>query len=147
MASGNEGRFPERGRHRSGGPNGGMGGSLHEVGERIREKTGETAEQLRECCAEAGDELARRYHQAEGVMAHYPTSSVLVGFGLGFGVGLAITTLLMERQRDEWSLRHAPDRLRHLPESLHDTLDRLAETVSHLPEAIRDYLPSMPGRR
>jgi broad specificity phosphatase PhoE len=124
-----------------------MGGSLREAGERAREQAGETAERLRDRFEDAGDEMARRYHQAEAVMAHYPTSSVLVGFGLGFGLGLAITTLLVQREDAGWTWGQAPDRLRRLPESLHDTLDRLAETVSHLPEAIRDYMPSMPGRR
>jgi hypothetical protein len=124
-----------------------MGGSLHEVGDRIREKAGESAERLREGYEYAGDELARRYHQAEGVMAHNPTTSIVIGFGLGFGLGLFVTTMLAGRERESWAQRHTPDRLRRLPESLHGTLEQLADTVRHLPDAIREHIPSTMGWR
>jgi hypothetical protein len=124
-----------------------MGGSLHEVGARIREKAGESAERLQECCEGAGDELARRYHQAEGVMAHHPSASIVIGFGLGFGLGLAVTMLLAQGERESWAQRHTPDRLRRLPESLHGTLEQLAETVRQLPDAIREHMPRPLGWR
>jgi hypothetical protein len=124
-----------------------MAGSLHEASDRIREAAGESAERLRECCEDAGDALAHRYHEAQAVMAHNPTASILIGFGLGFGVGLFVTTMLAGRERESWAQRHTPDRLRRLPESLHGTLDQLAETVRHLPDAIREHMPSSLGWR
>jgi hypothetical protein len=124
-----------------------MGGSLHEVGERVREQAGESAERLRECCEDAGVEMARRYRQAESVMAHHPTASIVIGFGLGFGLGLLVTTLLAEREREGWALRHTPDRLRRLPESLRDSLEQLSESMRQLPDAIREHMPSSLGWR
>jgi hypothetical protein len=93
----------------------------------------------------ARDELGRRYRHAEGMMARNPTPSVLLGFGIGFGLGLVVTTMLAERET--WADRHLPDRFRKLPDSLQDTLAQLADSVRNLPDAIKGHLPSTLTRR
>jgi hypothetical protein len=111
------------------------------MGQRVQERAGEMGQQVREGYETARDEMGRRYRRAEGMMARNPSSSVLIGFGIGFGAGLILTTLLGER-RQTWAERHVPDRLRQLPDSLHDTLDQLADSVRSLPEAIMSHMPS-----
>jgi len=64
-------------------------------------------------------------------MARNPTQSVLIGFGIGFGLGLVLTTML-HRPEETWAERHLPDRLRNAPDSLH----HLADTIRSLPDAI-----------
>jgi hypothetical protein len=102
--------------------------------------------QLHEGAETARDELGRGYRQAETMVAMNPTTSVLIGFGLGFGFGLIVTELLGERERATWAERNLPDRFRRMPDSLHDSLDQLADSVRHLPEAIRSHLPGTLGK-
>jgi len=103
------------------------------------------SEQFREGYETAREELARRYRRAEGTMARNPMPSVLIGFGIGFGLGLVVTTMLGERET--WAERHVPDRIRNLPDSLHDSLEQLADSVRSLPDAISRHLPSTLSRR
>ncbi|HEX8199504.1 MAG TPA: hypothetical protein VF590_03390, partial [Isosphaeraceae bacterium] len=81
--------------------------------------------------------VTQGYRQAEGMIARNPSQSVLMGFGVGFGLGLLLTVLMAQREEDTWYDRYVPDRLRNLP----DTLRSLQDAVSHLPEAISRRVP------
>jgi len=142
MASGNEGRSRDRGRQQQGRVNGGLRESIENAGQRVQQGGEELGRHLQEGAATVRDEVGRQYRHAETVMAANPMTSVLLGFGLGFGLGLVVTSLLDERERDTWAGRHLPDRLRRMPDSLHDSLEQLAHSVRQLPEAIRGHLPS-----
>jgi len=100
------------------------------------------ADHLRETYDSTREELGRHYRRTEGMMARNPTSSVLIGFGIGFGLGLVVTTMLGERHDETWSEKHLPDSLRRLPDSLQDTLERLGDTVRTLPDALKGHLAS-----
>jgi hypothetical protein len=87
---------------------------------------------------------AEAYGRARGAMSAHPTSSVLLGFGLGFGVGLLLTEVLRKRE-DTWYARYVPDRMRHMPESLRqigDSIRHIPDQLAHLPEAVARYAPS-----
>jgi hypothetical protein len=146
MASGKEGRSRDQGRPHNGGLNRGLRESIQTAGQRVQEGTEDLGRQLQEGAEMMSDELGRRYRRAETVMALNPMSSVLLGFGLGFGIGLVVTAMLGERERDTWAGRHLPDRLRRMPDSLHDSLEQLADSVRRLPDAIRAHLPSTLAR-
>jgi ElaB/YqjD/DUF883 family membrane-anchored ribosome-binding protein len=139
MASGNQGRSQDQGRH-YGGAGRSARESVREVGQRVQEGAGQVGQRLREGYDTARDEMGRRYRRAEGMVARHPTSSVFVSFGIGFGVGLVITAMLGERET--WAERNLPKRLRQLPDSLQDSLEQLSESVRNLPDAIRRCLPA-----
>ena len=142
MASGKEGQYRDHGRQRNGGLKAGMRESLENAGQRLQEGSEDLGRNLQEGAEAMRDEVGRRYRQAETAMATNPMSSLLLGFGLGFGLGLVVTALLGERERDTWAGRHLPDRLRRMPDSLHDSLEQLAASARRLPDAIREHLPS-----
>jgi len=151
MASGNQGRSQDQGRHRNGGGGAGAGAggqsSASNVTQRVQEGVQQVGQQFRESYGSARDEMGRRYRRAEGMMARNPAPSVLIGFGIGFGLGLVVTSLLGERHRETWADRYVPDRLRGLPDSLQDSLEQLTESVRNLPDAVKAHLPSSLTRR
>jgi len=113
--------------------------------------TQDVADRFREGYEQAREELAHRYRRAEGMMARNPGNSLLVGFGLGFGIGLAVTALLTHRE-ETWAERYLPDSMQDLPDRLRRTRipkavrdaqvpDSVHETLHYLTEAVRD-LPS-----
>jgi hypothetical protein len=115
----------------------------------VQQGAEQVGQHLRQGYESTRDELERRYRAAEGMMGRHPMSSVMFGFGLGFGLGLVLTVMLgeHEHERDTWSSRHVPDRLRRLPDSLHDTLEQLADSVRNLPEALKSHMPAAMTRR
>ncbi len=152
MASGNQGQGRRNEGHDR--QNGGVGRSAgQESGQYLQEGLSEASDRFREGYETAREELAHRYRVAEGAMARHPGSSVLIGFGLGFGIGLAITAMLVHREEDSWANRYLPDSLRDLPEQIrnsripehlgkavHDAKvpESLHHTFHHLADAIRD---------
>jgi hypothetical protein len=120
--------------------------SIQNAGERIQSRSEELGRQIQDGAETACEELGRGYRHAETMMAMNPATSVLIGFGLGFGFGLVVTAMLGERERGTWAERNLPDRLRRMPDSLHDSLDQLADSVRRLPDAIRAHLPNTLGR-
>jgi hypothetical protein len=83
------------------------------------------------------EQMAEGYRRAGEMVDQNPASSVLVAFGVGFGVGLVLTTLF-SRPEESWAERHMPDSLRRAP----DSIQHLAESLRNLPDAIARRLPS-----
>jgi hypothetical protein len=81
----------------------------------------------------AGNRMTEAYHGTEDMIREHPATSLLVTFGIGFGVGLALTTLLMPPRRRTWAERNLPDWA---------SRDRLSELLSHLPEKVSSARPS-----
>jgi hypothetical protein len=79
----------------------------------------------------ARDEIGRQYHEAEDLVVRNPMPSVLIGFGVGFGLGVVLTALL-HRPEESWAERHLPESLRHAGDRLH----QLAESVRDLPSGV-----------
>jgi hypothetical protein len=116
----------------------GMSQGLTDVGNRVRE--GYDA---------AREEFAHRYRRVEGSLARNPTPSVFIAFGVGFGLGLALTAMLTEHHEETWAEKYLPDSLRNLPDSFRksvphnvrdmhwsDAYSQLCEAVHNLPSAI-----------
>jgi ElaB/YqjD/DUF883 family membrane-anchored ribosome-binding protein len=123
-------------RHNGGADRGGRE-QAQAVGQRIQEGAAQVGQRVSEGYDSVREEAARRYRRAEGMMARNPTPSVLIALGVGFGLGLVLTTLLA-RPEETWAERNLPDRLRRAP----DALSNLAESLRNLPEAIARNLPS-----
>jgi hypothetical protein len=94
-------------------------------------------QQMQEKYEAARDEFVERYHDAERLVSSNPGQSVLITFGIGFGLGLALTTLFT-RPSDTWADRHLPDEFRRAP----DALQHMAESLRSLPDAIARRLRS-----
>jgi len=110
------------------------------MGQQVKQGAAQAGERLREGYDSASDEMRRYARQAQGMVERNPLPSVMIGFGLGFGLGLVVTTLLGERET--WAERHVPERLRRMPDTLQDSLTQLSDVVRNLPDAIRSPLPA-----
>ena len=60
-----------------------------------------------------------------------PMGSVLTGFGLGLGFGLAVTLLISRRREETWFERSIPEAMQHLP-----------ERFKRVPESLASYVPA-----
>jgi len=112
------------------------------LSEQVRAGAEQVGSRLHEGYDAARDDLARRYRQVEGTVARHPMSSVLIGFGAGFGLGLVVT-ILLARPESTWSERHLPDPLRKLPDAFQD----LADSLRHLPKSLASQVPASLSRR
>jgi hypothetical protein len=74
-----------------------------------------------------------------------PYTSMLTGFGIGFGFGLLVT-LLISRREESWFERYAPEALQDLPDRLKQARQQMASTVpstvKHAGESLASYVPS-----
>jgi hypothetical protein len=125
--------------NKKGGQNGGMQGQSQgrDVGGQIREGAEAVAGRFREGYDSAREGVARGYRRAEGTIARNPAPSVLLSFGLGFGLGVALVSLF-GREEETWADRYIPDRLRDLPDSLRPSMKQASRQAHHMADAIRN---------
>ena len=71
--------------------------------------------------------MGRRYRRVEGTVARNPSSSVLIGFGVGFGLGVILTSMM--GHEETWSERHLPDSVRNMPDSIHQLAEAIAKRL------------------
>ena len=121
-------------------PNGGSAQGAREqlqgVGQKVQQGAEQAADRLREGYDSAREGAVHSYRQAEGLAARNPGPSLLLGFGVGFGLGLVLCSIFT--REETWAEKY-------LPESLQDVPDRYKSLVSSLktlPGQVRDYLPS-----
>ncbi|WZP00474.1 hypothetical protein EP7_002118 [Isosphaeraceae bacterium EP7] len=148
--------------------NGGSGGQPQQpqgvrqqaehLAEGAKEAAGQAVNRLREGYGEASEHLAHSYRQAEGTIARNPASSTLISFGIGFGIGLALTALL-GREEETWADKYLPKKAaKYVPRDAakftgkvkaqaQDTYADLLDHLRDLPEAIASRLPSSLTRR
>ena len=110
--------------------NGGAGQgaqSSPNVAQRVQEGAEQLGQRVREGLGTAQDELGRRYRHVEGTVARNPSSSVLISFGVGFGLGVILTSLLSHEET--WSERHLPDSVRNMPDSIHQLAEAIAKRL------------------
>lgn len=169
MAGGNQGQGQNQGQGHSGQGNSGQGNkgnrpesrqnggiastareAVQGAGESIQQGYEQVANRIQGGYDASREQVAHQYRAAEGVAARNPSTSILVGFGLGVGLGIALTSLLVGRE-ETWAEKHVPDSVRDLPDRLRklraqDVADQIPaswhSTFHHLADSIRD-LPSV----
>ena len=122
--------------NQNGGSTQGAREQLQGVGQQVQAGAEEAANRLREGYDSAREGAVHGYRQAEGLAARNPGPSLLVGFGVGFGLGLVLCSMFT--REETWAEKY-------LPESLQDVPDRyksLVSSLKSLPKQVHDYLPS-----
>jgi hypothetical protein len=120
------------------------GGADWQPAQQIREGAEQAGTKLREGFDTAREGMASGYRRAEGTIARYPGQSVLISFGIGFGLGIVLCQLIGQEE-DSWTERNIrkPIRSLHIPETMRNVPDQahhLAEAIAgHLPHAIRKH--------
>jgi hypothetical protein len=157
MPSGNQGQGQgRRGDGSQGRSNGGASREARPPRTDFTERAEDLAAQAREQFDAAGEEVARGYRRAEGLVARNPAPSVLLSFGLGFGFGLALTALLTQRE-ETWAERYLPDRVRGFPDAarrfgrqapaaiqetgIADAFHHLTDSIREIPSAVARLIP------
>ncbi len=137
MPSGNQNPPQSQGRQ-NGGSAPGAREQLQNIGDQIQEGAAQVGHRLREGYDTTREELARRYRRAEGTVARNPAPSILISFGIGFGLGLVVTSLLAQRE-ETWAERNLPDSLRNVPNTVRDA----SHSIRHASESLRDAAPDV----
>ena len=108
---------------------------LQNAGQQVQQGAEQVGNRLREGYDAAREGATHGYRQAEGLVARNPAPSVLLGFGVGFGLGLVLCSMFT--REETWAEKY-------LPESLQDAPDRyksLVSSLKSLPKNVHDYLP------
>ena len=143
-------------------PNGGSAQGAREplqgVGQQFQQGAEQAASRLREGYDSAREGAAQGYRQAEGMAARNPGPSLLLGFGVGFGLGLVLCSMFT--REETWAEKYLPESLQDVPdrykrlasslkssasEAMQDAPDRyqsLLSSLRSLPKHVHDYLPS-----
>jgi ElaB/YqjD/DUF883 family membrane-anchored ribosome-binding protein len=109
---------------------------LQNVGQQVQQGAEQAASRIQEGYDSAREGALHGYRQAEGLAARNPGPSLLLGFGVGFGLGLVLCSMFT--REETWAEKY-------LPESLQDVPDRyksLVSSLKSLPKQVHDYLPS-----
>jgi hypothetical protein len=79
----------------------------------------------------ASNRVTEAYHGTEEMVREHPATSLLVTFGVGLGVGLALTAIMMPAtRRTTWAERNLPDW------ASRERLASALSSLSHLPEKV-----------
>ena len=109
---------------------------LRNAGQQVQQGAEQAGNRLREGYDSAREGAMHGYRQAEGAIARNPAPSMLLGFGVGFGLGLVLCSMFA--REETWAEKY-------LPESLQDAPDRyksLVSSLKSLPRTVQDHLPS-----
>lgn len=129
MAAGRQG--PPQGQNDGGAA--GARDQIRDIGHHLQEGAQQLGQRVQEGYDTARTGVTSGYRQAEGAIARNPAPSVLIGFGIGVGLGILLTTLVAQRE-ESWYDRYVPDSLRNL----HDSFAHLPEAISRrLPDSLR----------
>jgi len=124
------------------------------AGQQIQQGAEQVGNRLREGYDSAREGAVHGYRQAEGTIARNPAPSVLIGFGVGFGLGLVLCSMFTDRE-ETWAEKYLPESLQDIPDryqslvsssvkSLPDVSDHyhsLVSSLKSLPKAVHQYLP------
>ncbi|WP_435019586.1 hypothetical protein TA3x_001372 [Tundrisphaera sp. TA3] len=136
MSSGNKKGESHQNPGQNGGAASGAREKVQQVGQQVQQGLEQASGRLREGYDSARENALHGYRRAEGSVARNPTSSVLIGFGIGFGLGLVLTSMFSRRE-ETWAEKY-------LPESLQDVPDRYKSLVASLrgvPDSVKNNLP------
>lgn len=122
-------------------------GQAQEAAKPVVDQVKQTAEQLAQRAKDgygpARDAAFEGYRQAEGAIARNPAPAMLIGFGVGFGLGVVLCSLLGKKE-ETWQEKYLPESFQDIPdhyESLVASLKALPKTVhQQLPKSVSKYL-------
>lgn len=106
----------------------GLAARVQDAGQRLRDTADEAGDRLQHGYQSAREFVSERGEQVGHAIGQHPASSALVSFGLGFGLGLMLTALLVDRRSDPWYSKYVPDSVRDATGKLSDL--RLRELIS-----------------
>ena len=117
--------------------------STAELKDKAKQVAGQAQDAAQQGLDQAKDHLGaaregamKGYRQAEGTIARNPTPSILIGFGVGFGLGVVLCTLLVKKE-ETWAEKYLPDSLQNVP----DQYQSLVSQLKGLPKAVQNQLP------
>ena len=120
-----------------------VAGQAKEAAQPYIDKAQQVAGQAKEQYGNAREQALKGYRQAEGTIARNPAPAMLIGFGVGFGLGVVLCSLLTKKE-ETWTEKYLPESLQNVPDqyqSLVSTLKGLPKTVqSQLPKSVSKYL-------
>lgn len=145
--------------HNSGSSNNPAAGAQQQAqaaGQQIQQGAEQVTNRLREGYDSARESALHGYRKAEGTVARNPTQSLLIGFGVGFGLGLVLTSLLAKPEEETWAEKYLPESLQDLPsrykkvaktvkskaDEVPDHYNNLVESLRGVPDSILSRLPS-----
>ncbi len=115
-------------------------GQAQEAAKPVVDQVKQTAEQLaqraKDSYGPAREAAFSGYRQAEGTIARNPAPSILIGFGVGFGLGVVLCSLFTKKE-ETWSEKYLPESLQDLP----DHYESLVSSLKGLPKAVHQQLP------
>jgi ElaB/YqjD/DUF883 family membrane-anchored ribosome-binding protein len=130
------------GQNQNGGSTQGAREQVRRVADQVQQGAEQVGDRIQEGYEAARESTLHRFRRAEGTMARNPGTSVLVGFGVGFGVGLILCSMFT--REETWAEKYLPDSLQDMPQryrSLVSSLRSLPRTVhDNLPESIARHL-------
>ncbi len=114
---------------------------IQNVGQQFQQGAEQVTNRLRDGYDTAREGAVHGYHQAEGLVARNPAPSLLIGLGVGFGLGLVLSSLLAPRE-ETWAEKYLPESLQDAP----DRYKKLVDSLKSLPKTVHDHLPSAVSR-
>ena len=103
------------------------GGTVAGAAQHVQEQGEGLADRAREGLDQAKEQALHGYRQAERIVARNPGQAVLIGFGVGFGVGV-LMTLALSGKEETWYERNVPKGLR---DGIDDLPDRAQSAVDY----------------
>jgi ElaB/YqjD/DUF883 family membrane-anchored ribosome-binding protein len=128
------------GQNRNGGSTQGAREQVRNVAQQVQQGAEQVGNRLQEGYDSARETAFHGYRQAEGTIARNPGPSVLLGFGVGFGLGLVLCTMLT--REETWAEKYLPDSLQDVP----DRYRSLVSSLKSLPRTVHDHLPDAVAR-
>ena len=121
--------------NQNGGSAQGARDQLKDVAQQVQQGAEQVSNRLHEGYDSAREGAIQGYRQAEGVVARNPAPSLLMGFGVGFGLGLVLCSMFA--REETWAEKYLPESLQDVP----DRYKNLVSSLKTLPKQVHDYLP------
>ncbi len=129
-----------RNQNRNGGSAQGAGEQLRGVGQQIQQGAEQVGQRLHEGYDSAREGAVHGYQQVEGLAARHPGPSLLLGFSVGFGLGLVLCSMFT--REETWAEKYLPESLQDMP----DRYKSLVSSLKSLPRHLHEHLPSSVAR-
>ena len=128
------------GQNQNGGSRPGARDQVRNVAEQVQQGAEQVGNRLQEGFDSARETAVHGYRRAEGTIARNPGPSVLLGFGVGFGLGLVLCSMFT--REETWAEKYLPESLQDVPQRYKG----LVSSLRSLPRTVQDHLPDAVSR-